>query len=126
MVARQRFFFTASQLQSLFAQLLIDFGEASDQIHKAPMLVQLTARVIQRKFRNTSTSCLALDFACQRPSMVQRAAGLGALAFRIAALSVVWIQVAGAEFADRGDLSGQFVVLRFDLFDGIHALSFAR
>ena len=46
--------------EALFAQHLINFGEVSDQIHKAPVLVQLTARVIQRKFRNTPTSCLAL------------------------------------------------------------------
>ena len=44
----------------------------------------------------------------------------GALALRITTLSSVWRQVAGAELSDRGDLSGQFVALRFDLFDGIH------
>ena len=126
MVALQRLFFTASQLQSLLAKHLIDFGEPSDETHKAPVLVHLTARVIQRKFRNAATACLTPDFACQRPAMVQRTAGLGALAFRIATLSVVWTQVAGSEFADRGDLSGQFVALRFDLFNGIHGLSFAR
>ena len=42
-----------------------------------------------------------------------------ALAFRIAALSGVLIKVAGAEFADQGDRSRQFVALRFELFDGM-------
>ena len=83
------------------------------------MLVQLTARVIQRKFRNAATSCLAFDFACQLLSMEQSATWGGALAFWIATFSGVWRQVAGAELSDRGDLSGQFVALRFDLFDGI-------
>ncbi len=76
--------------EALFAQHLINFGAVSDQIHKAPLLVQLTARVIQRKFRNTPTSCLALDFACQLPSMVQSAAWGGALPFWIATFSDVW------------------------------------
>ena len=81
--------------EALFAQHLINFGDVSDQIHKAPVLVQLTARVIQRKFRNTPTSCLALDFACQLPSMAQSAAWGGALSFWIATFSDVWRQVAG-------------------------------
>ena len=107
----RRIYFTASQLQSLFANHLIDFGETSDQIHKALMLFHLTERVIQRKFRKTATSCLALDFACQLPSMVQSAIWGGALALWIATFSSVWRQVAGAEFSGRGDLSDQFVAL---------------
>jgi len=75
------------------------------------MLVYLTARVIQRKFRNAANSCLALDFVCQLSSMVQSATWGGALAIWIAPFSGVWRQVAGAEFSDRGDLSGQFVAL---------------
>ena len=71
-------FLTASQLQSLLVQPLIDFGEAFDQIQIAPVLVHLTDCVFQCKFRNAAISCLALDFACQLPSTVQNATWGGA------------------------------------------------
>ena len=58
------FFFTPSQLQTLIAKHLIDFGEASDQIHKTPVLVHLAARVVQRKLWNAARARLAADFSC--------------------------------------------------------------